>query len=370
MTSIVGIVNSAGLGDLMEVNLRLCAVARHYPQHQVYAFVNPKTYDEACSLMLNPEIDFLVAGDRITDKFFGMMPWLGGGQAWATRMGDLTAPAIIMPTYGDWTLDPDQCLLYEELIDRTLFSLPAEVQAQCRRTLLELGLDESRWFVAMHIREDGYRSSTGHPRSIRDLGPYAGLIDHIVQAGGQVVRLGDPFMTPFPARPGLIDLSCVPGSFLAQAYAIARARFLYGSSSSPAIIAVGCNTPSAFANTFNAFNYISAPKNHIIATKQVPMPDGSLLRDAEAIERGNAHERHWYGKADQLVEMTAAELCELADMMIARTPDPGGWAVRPISPLPTLTAAGQVDPADIPRRKSWAPIYYSDVKRGRAPVST
>lgn len=74
MGSIVGLVDSVGLGDMMEVSLRLCAMARHYPEHQVYAYVRPKTYDEACSLLLNSEIDFMVAADRITDKFHSWLP--------------------------------------------------------------------------------------------------------------------------------------------------------------------------------------------------------------------------------------------------------------------------------------------------------
>ena len=82
MGSIVSTVSSAGVGDTMEVSLRLCAYARHFPNHEVYAFVNPKTYDEACSLVLNPEIDFLFSVDRWTEKFTTYLPLLGQGEAW------------------------------------------------------------------------------------------------------------------------------------------------------------------------------------------------------------------------------------------------------------------------------------------------
>jgi putative glycosyltransferase (TIGR04372 family) len=362
MGSIVSIVDSCGLGDMMEVSLRLCAMARHFPEHQVYAFVRPKSYDEACSFLLNSEIDYLFSADRITDKFLSWMPWLGEKEAWTLKKGDLVAPELIVPSYGDWKGNPDLVILFKEAVDRTLFALPPEIQEQSRRKLLELGLDESKWFIVLHMREDGYRSAVDHPRSIREIERYFGLIRHIVEAGGQVVRLGDTLMKRLPDMPGLIDLALVPESFLTQAYACSTARFLFGSSSSPAIIATGFNTPTAFANALNPFGYLSASKNNIIATKKIHMPDGSVLRDSAAYKQGNAHEIYWYGKADQLEELATAELCELADLMLQRTSDAAGWTFRPVSPLPVWMVDGKINPEEVARRDSWAPIYFSDLK--------
>lgn len=283
-------------------------------------------------------------------------------EPWTPLKRDIVAPEIVVPSYGDWKGNPDLVILFKDAVDRTLHSLPEEIQHQSRRQLLAMGLDESRWFVVMHMREDGYRNAEGHPRSVRHLDRYFGLIRHIVALGGQVVRLGDTLMKPLPAMPGLIDLAPVPGSFLTQAYAISTARFLFGSSSSPAIVATGFNTPSCFANALNPFGYLSAPKNNIIATKKIHLPDGTVVRDHEAFERGNAHEIYWYGKADQLEELTTEELCEMADMMIARTPGLEGWCTRPVSPLPVWKIDGQINPEEVARRNSWAPIYYSDVR--------
>jgi len=366
MGSIVSMVNSPGLGDLMEASLRLCAMARQFPEHQVYAFAAPKTYDEACSLLLNSEIDYLFFSDRITDKFLAWMPWLGGGgsweESWGSKSPGLVYPTIMVPTYPEWNENSDQYILSKEVVDRTFFSLPSEIQEQSRRKLLELGLDESKWFIVLHMREDAYRSAPGHPRSIRELERYFDLIRHIVEAGGQVVRLGDTLMKRLPDMPGLIDLALVPQSFLTQAYACSTARFLFGSSSSPAIIATGFNTPSVFANALNTFSFLSAPKNNIIATKKIHMPDGTVMRDRATDNNIYAHEQHWYGKADQLEELTTAELCELADLMLERTCEVAGWTFRPVSPLPVRMVDGKVHPDEIARRNSWARIYFTDVK--------
>jgi putative glycosyltransferase (TIGR04372 family) len=312
--------------------------------------------------LLNPEIDYLFMADRITDKFLSWMPWLGGQDEWTLKKEELVFPSILLPEYTEATINPDQIILAKEVVDRTLFALPLEIREQSRQKLLELGLDESKWFMVLHMREDGYRSSVGHPRSIREIERYVGLIKHVVAAGGQVVRLGDPFMKHFPDISGLIDLAFLPASFLIQAYACSTARFLFGCSSSPAVIATGFNTPAAFANALDPFSFTSAPKNNIIATKKIHMADGSILRDKAAHERGVAREPVWYGKADQLEELTTGELCELADLMLARTPDAAGWTHRPVSPLPVWMVDGTVNPEEIARRNSWAQIYFSDLQ--------
>jgi putative glycosyltransferase (TIGR04372 family) len=351
----------------MEVSLRLCAFARHYPRHKVYVFAAPKTYDEACSFLLNPEIEYLFSAERVTDKFLAWMPWLGAGEAWITKREDLIYPEFTVPMFPDLPRNGDDVIILKEFIDRTVFSLPPEVQEESRRTLVELGLDESKWFIAMHMREDGYRSAPGHPRSIRYLDRYHGLIRHIVDAGGQVVRLGDVHMKDFPSMRGLIDLAPVPGSFLTQAYACSTARFLFASSSSPAIIATGFNTPSVFANALNTFSYMSAPKQHIIATKKLHMPDGSVFRDRETDNQLFAHEMNWYDKSDKLEELTTEELIQLFELMSERTEKVSGWTFRPVSPLPVLTEDGKIPPDEIARRNDWKRIYFSDVKGGLEP---
>ena len=349
---IIMLLKSAALGELLARSLFLCAFGRRFPRSDVYAIVDPQTPDEASSLLLNPRVDYFVSVDRLTDEFLSKMLWFGNeDDEWTLKKGELARPYLFIPPNGIG-LGFDA---WGDLVDRTLFDFPDGIAASCRRELLTHGLDESRWFITLHIREDGYREVSDHPRSVKAVARYRGLIDHVLEIGGQVVRLGDPKSTPMQSRRGFVDLSVIPHSFLIQAYACSRSRFFIGGDSGPSVLAVGFNTPAALVNMVNCANPFSAPKNNIIATKKFRMSDGSVLRDADAEAVGAMTEDAWYGKLDRLEELTAGELCDVADLMLERAPA-SGWVNR--RPVEMRESEAEEDA----RRHSWRANYFTGLR--------
>jgi putative glycosyltransferase (TIGR04372 family) len=190
---------------------------------------------------------------------------------------------------------------------------------------------------------------------------YVAAIDLIISRGGQVVRLGDPTMTQLPPRKGFVDLSSISNSFLLQAYACSRSRFLLGGDSGPTVIATGFNTPAAAVNMVNDPVSMTVPKNHVLATKGFRLDDGRVVWDRDAESLGLMSEVAWYGRLQRLEELSENELCQVCELMLARTQGTSGWAEREPSPADFWDSKGRISAADIERRMSWKRIYLSDI---------
>ncbi len=128
--------------------------------------------------------------------------------------------------------------------------VPDRMVPLLRRSLVLRGLDENRWFACVHIRETGYehRADLDKRRNV-DVRAYFLVIAHIVQAqGGQVVRLGDPSMTPLPPIPNVVDLSREADNFPEEVFALSRARYFFGTDTGPTQLASALKVPMALTN--------------------------------------------------------------------------------------------------------------------------
>ena len=102
-----------------------------------------------------------------------------------------------------------------------------------RRLLSEIGIDSSTWYVCLHVRESGFKNDHGR-REYRNssVHNYIPAIKVITDAGGVVVRMGDPTMTPLPELPNVIDYPfSSKKSPLLDLYLIKHCRFLLGTDS-------------------------------------------------------------------------------------------------------------------------------------------
>jgi len=113
----------------------------------------------------------------------------------------------------------------------------SEAERAERRILLErlYGLPRNAWFVGLHVREPGFHGAwhAAMPGTRNaDIDTYEEVVDLIVQAGGYVVRLGDPTMKPFRPRPEVIDYATAPlrRSDL-DIFLCAESRFFIGTNS-------------------------------------------------------------------------------------------------------------------------------------------
>jgi putative glycosyltransferase (TIGR04372 family) len=105
--------------------------------------------------------------------------------------------------------------------------------------LTDIGIDFSTWYVCVHVRESGFKSDCGR-REYRNssVNNYIPAIKAITDAGGVVVRIGDPTMTPLPDLPNVIDYALSSKkSPLLDLYLMKHCWFFIGSGSGPDAIA-------------------------------------------------------------------------------------------------------------------------------------
>lgn len=234
--------------------------------------------------------------------------------------------------------------------------VPPELEPRLERRLIEQGLDRNRWFVAIHCREENYqwrRNISGLRNS--DLEAFAFLVDYIIDGlGGQVVRLGHPEMQEFPERPGYVDLSRMRNSFMLQAFAVSRARFVIAGPSGAMTLGCGFQVPIC---TVDATDGQSGwgDMERIVLTQELLTPDRGALRNRELMDAGLLSRRPLANLINgregyALRKCTGRELACVADHLHACTGDTAGWR-----------APRQMPDAPRPNGLMWPPRTREDI---------
>jgi len=114
---------------------------------------------------------------------------------------------------------------------------------QCLR---RLGVPADAWFVSLHVRE-GQTESRGARDA--DIAAYRMAIESIVKRGGWVIRMGDPYMTPLPPMPQVIDYAHSQDRCdWMDVFLWARCRFFIGTQSGPAWVPPTFGIPCVATN--------------------------------------------------------------------------------------------------------------------------
>jgi len=343
MRSIVTVIKGPGFGDFLAQVAAASILKLKAPQSRLFAVVSPANRVQAESLLLSPFIDYFIYArpdfpiqyftDCTYESYSDVPLALRGNYAYEQDGSLSVAPLAMLLGHSDYLL------VRKEIQDNVVLAVPPDQDAEATRKLVTLGLSPDRWFACLHIRENGYRKEGGfHPRSVHNLEPYLALIWHIIhEQGGQVVRLGDASMTPLSPMPGLVDLCAVPDSFFLQMSALSHARYLVGSDSGPVVFAWATAIPTFLPNSVSAGDPRCAlfPHTHAVSTKTFILDDGRRVRDREAVAMGLGSEFLWYKKPGALEENSADTLITGADLMLRKTADTPGWAVRPPTSLGT-----------------------------------
>jgi putative glycosyltransferase (TIGR04372 family) len=194
--------------------------------------------------------------------------------------------------------------------------------------LADQGVDPGRWYGVIHHREPTFANRPA--AALRDVDPeiFAAVCGRIIdELGGQVVRIGHPGMTPFPARAGFIDLSSVgEAEFALQLFAISRARFMLATDSGPPSCGSAFGTPTAMCCTpslYCLWNPADAcMRLHIVA------PDGRLVSPRLAKRRAlysRMAMEELVRRGYTLLPQSEEEIVRLAKLMHDRTCDTTGW---------------------------------------------
>lgn len=111
-----------------------------------------------------------------------------------------------------------------------LLKLTEEHRERGRTALEQLGVPADAWFVGLHVREDRVLSYRNAP-----IAQYERAIRAVSDAGGWVIRMGDPSMTPLPPLDHVVDYahSELKSEWM-DVFLWAEGRFLIGTHSGPA----------------------------------------------------------------------------------------------------------------------------------------
>ncbi len=208
-----------------------------------------------------------------------------------------------------------------------LIALPDAVRDQGREQLRGIGIDLDSPFAFFHMRTLKYREdSTHHGHRTASIERYAPSIRRILDAGYQVIRIGEPGLEPgdwfsdgyasLPdALPGL-----APQDRAADLVVLADAAFGTAQNSGPIWVAAAFGTPVLRTNT--PIEHLNLPynrdlslfKRYRLAGTEAPLTYREILdrrlpavfRDADFAERGV-----------ELVENTAEEIDDATDEFLA-----------------------------------------------------
>lgn len=111
---------------------------------------------------------------------------------------------------------------------------------------VQMGIPLTDWFVCLHVPEYSFCAGRDRSASIHN---YIEAINTITVAGGWVVRLGDPTMSPLPPMARVVDYARSPyKSALLDIYLLSQCRFFVGLNSGPSAVAALFGRPMVLVN--------------------------------------------------------------------------------------------------------------------------
>ena len=133
---------------------------------------------------------------------------------------------------------------------KSLFSLKEKHNEEGKKFLKSLGLEENKWFVTLHIRDDSYRPFEKNENFRNaDIDDYFPAIKKIIDAGGFVFRVGHPGMKKIPSTKGIYDYAnSKKKSELLDVFLGAKSKFCIATSSGYYIIPSLFSVPVLMTN--------------------------------------------------------------------------------------------------------------------------
>lgn len=190
--------------------------------------------------------------------------------------------------------------------------------------LARLGVPRGSWFVALHVREAGFKSEGSGPHNLHrnsDIATYQAAIDGIIEQGGWVVRLGESNMKRLPPRHGLVEYSHSEfKSDWMDIFLCSQSRVFLGSSGG--VISV----PQLFGVPLIATNFPPATIQHGVRDLFIPKlvwnkEKKRLLTFREMWSEPLIHNqegRHFLEWGLEFVDNTPEELREVTQEMLDR----------------------------------------------------
>ena len=275
------------------VRLVLCLInAASYgkPPSQIATALHLARQHDAMVYLVRPEgavnqalFDLRSPDIRILPPFAWLSRWLRYHWPLVVRLGDAEAASDI-----DTSASIARGPIRVQLRRRAL--------ARARERARALGIPDSGPIVTLHAREAGFKSSIGQAERGKDeirscrIDTYFDAIDHLVESGRTVVRIGDPTMTPVH-RKGVVDLATSPQrDEWVELWCLLRSEFFIACQSGPYAFAILTNTPVLMVNVANPLAaYPHRQKDLYILKHVVERSSGRELTLRELLRDGATH---------------------------------------------------------------------------------
>jgi putative glycosyltransferase (TIGR04372 family) len=244
---------------------------------------------------------------------------------------------------GKQARTPDPPVTYNRrrlLVDPVATKLRGDAERRGQELAAGFGLDASSRLVCLHVRERGYKlgaeaqdkGSHAWDDSVRNarIETHMPAVDHLVDRGYTVVRIGDSTMTPV-MRDGLIDLATSPAKDkLLELWCLFQSRFIMCGESGPLSVSYLTNTPLLTVNATDPVGTFPTRPDGIFLLKTIidratgaPLSPSKLLTEEHLRDLRNP-ERH------QFVENTPTQIVEAVEEMLhlldRRPPESAGQA--------------------------------------------
>jgi putative glycosyltransferase (TIGR04372 family) len=188
-----------------------------------------------------------------------------------------------------------------------------------------LGVPQGAWYVCLHVREPGFHQQWNslYP-SMRDanIDDYHLVIEKIVNAGGWVLRMGDPSMKALPPMRNVIDYAHSPfKTTRADIFLAASCRFLIGTNSGFANLCSMYNVPCALTNWVPIGWPLWLRQDLVVPKLFRDKNTGAYLNLEQVLESGIAYIQNWSELPAnlELVANTAEELAQVTMEMLTKS---------------------------------------------------
>lgn len=241
-------------------------------------------------------------------------------------------------TPADWTeLGARGQIAWDRTGRGPLIQIPDHLRDAGQTALRQMGLADTDWFVAMHIRGEGFHREGRHSMQIHrnaSVSDYFGAMRAITARGGWVIRLGDASMPPLPPMERVIDYPHTRfKSAQCDVFLAAAARFFVGTTSGLTNAVISLGTPCLLVNCIS--NYFQLWNERVLFTLKPLWSERErrhlrlreMVADPVRWKIFNIHRLHALGltpHANTAAEITAAceEMLErlVAGPVMRRTP--------------------------------------------------
>ncbi len=193
------------------------------------------------------------------------------------------------------------------------------------KCLKSFGMQHGDWFVCVHVRESGWKDNGSSAEDFRnaDINTYTLAMKTITEAGGWVIRMGDPTMKPLPEMHHVIDYahSTIKSDWM-DVFLCAQCRFFIATSSGLFTFAMTFGNPVVMTNLLPTCGAYYLTSNDLFLPRICRSKEENRLLDFRKLfspSIGTAAVQSNYDKENiEIIANTEEDIRDLIEEMLER----------------------------------------------------